>query len=43
MISDRAAKAYEQLREAAVDNGVFDAKTTTLIKLAAAMALGCAA
>jgi hypothetical protein len=41
MLPDKQQKAYNDFYQAALDNGLFDAKTTRLIHLAASMAIGC--
>jgi hypothetical protein len=41
MLPDKQQKAYNDFYNATLDNGLFDAKTTRLIHLAASMAIGC--
>lgn len=41
MLSEAQEKAYREFTSAAWDGAVFDRKTSQLLKLAAAMAIGC--
>ncbi len=41
MLPDKQHKAYNDFYNAALDNGLLDAKTTRLVHLAASMAIGC--
>ncbi len=41
MLSEKQAAAFEKFFDAARDNGVLDGKTTLLVQLGAAMAVGC--
>lgn len=41
MLPEDLKQAYEVFFHATVDNGHFDAKTTVMIQLAAAFAIGC--
>ncbi len=41
MLPDKQQKAYNDFYQTVLDNGIFDAKTTRLLHLAASMAIGC--
>ena len=41
MLPEKLEKKYTDFYEATVENGIFDSKTTLMIQLAAAFALGC--
>lgn len=41
MLQEKQQKAYVEFRDSAKNNGILDAKTTFLLHLGAAMALGC--
>jgi len=41
MLPDKQQQAYNNFYKTALDNGIFDAKTTRLLQLAASMAIGC--
>lgn len=41
MLPEKMKEAYEHFYSAAAENGVLDKKTTRMIQLAAAFAIGC--
>jgi len=41
MLSKKLEKSYTEFYDATVENGTFDIKTTLMIQLAAAFAIGC--
>ena len=41
MLPDKQQQAYNNFYNTAMENGIFDAKTTRLLQLAASMAIGC--
>jgi hypothetical protein len=41
MLPDRQTEAFAEFQKTALDNDILDKKTTLLIHLAAAMAVGC--
>ena len=41
MLPDKQQQAYNNFYKTALENGIFDPKTTRLLQLAASMAIGC--
>ena len=41
MIPENVNKSFAEFRDAVVNNGILDQKTTFMIQMAAAMAVGC--